>query len=126
MSGQATLLSIGSVVVFLWGAGHILPTRSVVAGFGELSSDNTRIITMEWLIEGVTLCFVGALVALVAAILGPLDAGTHLVARAAAAMLIVLAVISAYTGARTAVLPMKLCPYVKGAVALTFITATIL
>ena len=126
MSGQATLLSIGSVVVFLWGAGHILPTRSVVAGFGELSSDNARIITMEWLIEGVTLCFVGALVALVAAILGPLDAGTHLVARAAAAMLIVLAVISAYTGARTAVLPMKLCPYVKGAVALTFITATIL
>ena len=81
---------------------------------------------MEWLIEGVTLCFVGALVALVAAILGPLGAGTHLVARAAAAMLIVLAVISAYTGARTAVLPMKLCPYVKGAVALTFITATIL
>ena len=106
MSGQATLLSIGSVVIFLWGVGHILPTRSVVAGFGELSSDNTRIITMEWLIEGVTLCFVGA--------------------RAAAAMLIVLAVISAYTGARTAVLPMKLCPYVKGAVALTFITATIL
>jgi len=125
MSSQAALLFTGSTVIFLWGVGHILPTRGVVAGFGELSSDNTKIITMEWLIEGFTLCFIGVLVALVAAILGPLDAATHLVARAAAVMLVILATISAFTGARTAVLPMKLCPYVKTAVAAAFFIATV-
>jgi len=125
MSSQAALLFIGSAIIFLWGVGHILPTRNVVAGFGELSPDNTRIITMEWLIEGFTLCFIGVLVALVAAILGPLDAATHLVARAAAAMLLILAAISAFTGAQTAVLPMKLCPYVKTAVAVAFFIATV-
>lgn len=125
MSSQAALLFTGSTIIFLWGVGHILPTRGVVAGFGELSSDNTKIITMEWLIEGFTLCFIGVLVALVAAILGPLDAATHLVARAAAVMLLILATISAFTGARTAVLPMKLCPYVKTAVAAAFFIATV-
>ena len=116
MSIQATLLFIGSAVIFLWGVGHLLPTRNVVAGFGELSSDNTKIITMEWLIEGFTLCFLGVLVALVALILGPLGAATHLVARATAAMLLIMATVSAFTGARTAVLPMKLCPYIKTAI----------
>ena len=125
MSIQATLLFIGSAVIFLWGVGHLLPTRNVVAGFGELSSDNTKIITMEWLIEGFTLCFLGVLVALVALILGPLGAATHLVARATAAMLLIMATVSAFTGARTAVLPMKLCPFIKSAVALMFLIATV-
>ena len=125
MSIQGVLLFIGSAVIFLWGVGHLFPTRNVVAGFGELSSDNTKIITMEWLIEGFTLCFLGVLVALATSILGPVDAATHLVARATAAMLLILATISAFTGARTSVLPMKLCPYVKSAVALAFIVATV-
>ena len=125
MSIQAALLFIGSAVIFLWGIGHIIPTRNVVAGFGELSPDNTKIITMEWLLEGITLCFLGVLVALVALILGPLDAATHLVARATAAMLLLMATISAFTGARTAILPMKLCPYIKSAVAVAFLLATV-
>jgi len=118
------LLYIGSAVIFLWGVGHLAPTRNVVAGFGEISSDNTKIITMEWLIEGLTLCFIGVLVALFAAILGPSSAATNLVARAAGVMLLLLATVSAFTGARTAVLPMKLCPYIKSAVALAYLVAT--
>jgi hypothetical protein len=120
------LLYIGSAVIFLWGVGHLVPTRNVVADFGEISLDNTRIITMEWLIEGLTLCFLGGLVALFASVLGPSDSATNLVARAAGAMLLVLATVSAFTGARTAALPMKLCPYVKSAVALAFFVATFL
>jgi hypothetical protein len=121
---QAILLFIGSGVIFLWGVGHLVPTRDVVAGFGDISSDNTKIITMEWLIEGFVLCFLGVLVALSASILGPTDTATHLVARAAGAMLLLMATVSAFTGARTAVLPMKLCPFVKSAVALAFLIAT--
>jgi hypothetical protein len=120
------LLYSGSVVIFLWGVGHLVPTRNVVADFGEISLDNTRIITMEWLIEGLTLCFIGVLVVLFTSVLGPSDSATNLVARAAGAMLLVLAGVSALTGARTAVLPMKLCPYVKSAVALVFFVATFL
>lgn len=126
MTLQAMLLYSGSVVIFLWGVGHLVPTRNVVADFGEISLDNTRIITMEWLIEGLTLCFIGVLVVLFTSVLGPSDSATNLVARAAGAMLLVLAAVSALTGARTAVLPMKLCPYVKSAVALAFFVATFL
>jgi hypothetical protein len=124
MAIQAVLLYIGSVVIFLWGAGHLAPTRNVVADFGDISADNKKIITMEWLIEGITLCFLGVLVALSASLLGPLSSATQLVARAVGVMLLLLATVSAFTGARTAVLPMKLCPFVKTAVALAFLTAT--
>jgi hypothetical protein len=48
------LLYIGSVIIILWGVAHIIPTKSVVAGFGSLSIDNFRIITMEWVAEGLT------------------------------------------------------------------------
>jgi len=125
MGVQAALLYVGSLVIFLWGVGHLIPTRNVVADFGELSADNTKIITMEWLIEGITLCFLGVLVAATAWIHGPDDLATDLVARLTAAMLLVLATVSAFTGARTSVLPMKLCPFVKSGVALTFFVSTI-
>jgi hypothetical protein len=44
---------IGAGLTLLWGSAHLFPTKSVVRGFGEISVDNRRIITMEWLIEGV-------------------------------------------------------------------------
>ena len=124
MAIQAVLLYVGSVVIFLWGVGHIVPTRNVVADFGDITSDNKKIITMEWLIEGLTLCFLGVLVALSASILGQSSSATQLVARAVAVMLLLLATVSGFTGARTAVLPMKLCPVVKTAVAVAFLVAT--
>ena len=126
MAIQAVLLYVGSAVIFLWGVGHLAPTRNVVADFGDISADNTKIITMEWIIEGLTLCFLGVLVAISASVLGPVGPATRLVARAAAVMLLLLATVSAFTGARTAVLPMKLCPVVKTSVALAFLVATFL
>jgi len=121
---QTTLLFAGSAVIVLWGIGHLVPTRSVVAGFGALSADNARILTMEWVIEGLTLCFLGLLVAAVTVRIGADAAATALVARLAALMLLVLAAVSALTGARTSILPMRLCPYVKSAVALAYLAAT--
>jgi len=123
---QSTLFWTGSVAIFLWGIGHLIPTRNVVAGFGELSPDNRRIITMEWIAEGLTLCFAGALTGFFVFALGAEHAATHLAARASAVMLMILAAVSAFTGARTAILPMKLCPYIKTTVAVLFIVATCL
>ena len=41
------LLYIGSVLPMLWGISHLFPTKNVVKGFGDISLDNQRIITME-------------------------------------------------------------------------------
>jgi hypothetical protein len=125
MDLQAALAYVGSAVVFLWGIGHLMPTRGIVEGFGDVGHDNRMIINMEWIIEGVTLCFLGVLVAVTASILGPGNAATSLVTRLGALMLLVLAAISAFTGARTSVLPMKLCPIMKSVVALVFLLSTL-
>ncbi len=120
------LLYVGSGVIFLWGIGHIIPTRSVVKDFGEISKDNRLIITMEWIAEGLTLCFIGILVALVTVFGGLDNEVTHIVIRASAVMLIVLAFLSSATGARTSIMPMRLCPRIKAGVALLFVLGTVL
>ena len=55
------LLYLGALLPLGWGIAHLSPTKAVVAGFGEISIDNRRIITMEWITEGVALIFLGAL-----------------------------------------------------------------
>ena len=62
---QIALLYLGAALTALWGISHLFATRGVVAGFGEISDDNRHIITMEWIVEGVSLIFVGLLVAVV-------------------------------------------------------------
>jgi hypothetical protein len=106
------LMEAGGAISILWGAAHIFPTRSVVAGFGVLSTDNRRILIMEWVAEGLTLIFIGVLVLLVCRNAG-MEASARLVVRAIAVMLTAMAALTAATGARTGVLPMRLCPFVK-------------
>jgi hypothetical protein len=121
-----TLLYVGSVVIMVWGIAHIIPTKSVVSGFGAISADNKKIITMEWIAEGLSLCFIGLLVLLVTA-LG--DSGNNvadIVYRATAAMLFVMAILTLITGARTSVIPIKICPFVKTAVAVLFLLGSLL
>ena len=122
---QSVLLNAGAAISFLWGLGHLMPTRNVVADFGEISADNRRIITMEWILEGLTLSFLGVLVALVVHLVGVGQPATVIVARACAAMLFLMAGVSAATGARTSVLPMKLCPIVKSVAAGLMVAGTL-
>jgi hypothetical protein len=112
---------IGSVIIFVWGVGHVIPTRSIVAGFGELAPDNRRILVMEWVAEGLTLCFLGVLAALVVGVGGLAHPAGRVTVRAAAGMLFVLAGLSAATGAKTSIGPMKACPIVKSVVALLYL-----
>ena len=117
------LVYVASAFIFVWGVGHLIPTRSVVAGFGELGPDNRRIITMEWVAEGLTLCFIGVLGALVVLVDGLTSVVGRVVLRAAAGMLFVMAGLTAATGARTSVGPMKACPVIKAAVAAAYVAA---
>ncbi len=111
-------------MIFLWGAAHVAAARGVVAGFGDLTPDNRRIITMEWVAEGLALCFVGVLV--VATRLWAGGGAGRVVYLASAAFLLVLAALSSFTGARTRIVPMKLCPYIKTAATAAFVLGTFL
>ena len=119
------LLYVGSIVITLWGIAHLIPTRSVVNGFGSISEDNKRIITMEWAAEGLALCFIGVLVLLVTALGGVQNTASHVVFRTSAAMLLIMAVWTALTGAKTAVIPIKVCPFVKTTVAILFLVPSL-
>jgi hypothetical protein len=108
------LLYIAAALTGVWGIAHLFATRGVVTGFGELSADNRRIITMEWVVEGVALLSVGALVAAVT-VAGSGSAAASAAYAVAVATLLVLAVVSLFTGFRIAFLPFRLCPLIFAA-----------
>ena len=117
---------VGAVVLVAWGGAHILPTRGVVAGFGALSPDNRRILVMEWVAEGLALIFIGVTAGLVWWQGGPTDRIAVLVLRACGGMALVMAVWTAFTGGRTKIIPIKICPLVKTASAACFILPTLI
>ena len=109
---MSSLLSyLGAGVVCAWGIAHLVPTRNVVAGFGDISRDNRHIITMEWIVEGVSLLFIGVLVIVVTA-LDPAAAVSQAVYLVSVAGLIALALVSLFTGFKIRFLPFRLCPLV--------------
>lgn len=105
------LLYLGSGLTVIWGVAHLFPTKSVVQGFGEISIDNKRIITMEWIIEGLALIFIGVLVA-AATVIDPSNTVATAVYFISALMLLVMAVVSLFTGFKISFLPFKLCPFI--------------
>ena len=104
---------IGSVIIILWGIAHIIPAKPIVKGFGAISEDNKKVLTMELIAEGLTLIFLGALPVLVAALAGSQGGLAFIVYLACAVMLLVMAILTLMTGARTAVIWYKICPIVK-------------
>ena len=120
------MLYIGSIVITLWGIAHIVPTKSVVTDFGPISEDNKRIITMEWIAEGLTLCFIGLLVLFITILDGSQNPVSLNVYRISAVMLIIMAGLTLLTGARTSIVPIKICPLVKTTVAILFFLGSVL
>lgn len=105
------LAYIGAGFTTLWGVAHLFPTRNVVAGFGEVSEDNRNIITMEWIVEGVALIFIGALVVTVT-VVDPTSPVTRAVYWLAFIGLNALSVVSLFTGFKVNFIPFKLCPVI--------------
>jgi hypothetical protein len=118
------LLYIGSAIIIVWGIAHIVPAKSVVNGFGSISQDNRRIITMEWVAEGLTLCFIGLLVLIVTLVAGSGSLASDIVYLVSAIMLFVMAIWTLATGARTSIIPIKVCPAVKTIVAILFLVGS--
>jgi hypothetical protein len=109
----------------IWGVAHLFPTKSVVDGFGEITIDNKRIITMEWIIEGVFLIFIGLLCAGVTFLNLPSIISNY-VFILSSVTLFMLAIISLFTGFRVNFLPYKLCPIIFSLSAILIIIGTLL
>jgi hypothetical protein len=119
------LLYTGAAIITIWGIAHIVPTKNVVNGFEPISQDNKRIITMEWVAAGFAQIFIGLLVFLVTIIAGSGTEPSKIVYWASATALVALAVLGAFTGARTPILPMKLCPIIESAVAVLLVLGVV-
>ncbi len=119
------LLFLGAALTGLWGISHLFPTSSVVKGFGSISADNREIITMEWIVEGVSLIFIGLLVATVTFIdhTGMVSNAVFVVSTIG---LLVLAAVSAFTGFKVNFLPFKLCPVIFSASAALILAGALL
>lgn len=103
------LIYAGAILPAIWGVAHLFPTSSIVKGFGELSDDNRRIITMEWIIEGLALIFIGVLVCTVTIVdFGSVATGA--VYWLSFGILNILSIVSLFTGSRIAFLPFRICP----------------
>ena len=103
------LAYIAAALIGAWGVAHALATKRVVAEFGQVTGDNRRILVQEWLAESFTMWGVAALVVAVTAT--PVAAQVSaIVYHVAAGLLLALAGLTAFTGARTPVIWFKVCP----------------
>jgi hypothetical protein len=119
------LVYIGSAIIIAWGIAHLVPTRTIVSGFGEISDDSKKILTMELLAEGFTLIFLGVLPMVFTVLSGPQGKPADIVYLACGAMLLLMAIITLLTGARTSEIPYKICPVIKTGVAILFILGSV-
>ncbi|HUU74756.1 MAG TPA: hypothetical protein VMW63_01560 [Methanoregulaceae archaeon] len=120
------LLYSGSFILILWGVAHIFAFRAVLFGFEDIPPDNLRIFTMEWMGGGMTLIFVGALAALVTFSGEAATTTASLVYTASGIMLLAHSGLTAVTGARTPLLPLKVCPLITGICAALFFSGALL
>lgn len=109
-----TLLLTGSAMIAFWGVMHLVKTGPVVDGFKPLTDDNRYVFTMEWILEGVTLVFVAALVSVTTVWGSSTEFGSMIVYRMSAILLLVMAAVSLRTGAKASPLPYKLCAPIFG------------
>ena len=121
---STTLAYVAAAVVAIWGLAHVIPTRQVVAGFGAISADSRRIITQEWLAEGLAMWGIAAFVISATAAAGSGDLRVW-VYRVAAALLVTVGALTAATGARTTVVWFKICPAVMAVAAGLLLAASL-
>lgn len=119
------LLGLACVVMVSWSVGVFIATHCLVGGFGDILPDNRRIITMEWLGEGITLLAIAAFVA-TASILDAASVVALGVYSVAVISLVVLAVLALSTTFRIRFLPHRLRPFVFGLAAVLIAAGALL
>jgi len=106
------LIHIGAIMVIFWGIAHLISTMGVIKNFGEISRDNRLIITMEWIMEGLTMIFIGLLITLITLLGGASNPVSIYVYWISIVMLFIMAIVSLLTGARVNFPPYRMCPII--------------
>ena len=109
-----------AAIIGAWGIAHLANTKGVLESFEPMSVDTRRVVAMEWIMEGLTLAFVAALVVIITVLAAPNATASTIVYRASAVMLLVMATVSLFTGARVSFWAYKLCPVVFTAASAAF------
>ena len=121
---SAVLAYVSAALIAAWGVAHAIPTRQVLAGFSPITPDNRRIIQQEWLAEAITMWGLAAVI-IAATAAGGTNADVRAwVYRAVSALLIALAALTAFTGARTPVIWFKICPVLLSITAAMLLAAS--
>jgi len=112
MNIRKKLILFGGLITIIWGIAHLIPTSSIVKGFGNIPADNANIITMEWITEGLTLIFIGFLTIVVTILSDSPNKVAKAVYLLTFVMLVAMSVLSLFTGFKVDFLPYKLCPVI--------------
>ncbi len=120
----AVLAYVAAGIAGVWGVAHVLPTARVVHGFSDTSHDNRLVIVQEWIAEAMTMWFIAAVVVIVTAEGNSQLALADWIYRTSAIMLLAVAVLTATTGARTAVIFFKICPVLLSVTAALLLAAS--
>ncbi len=118
------LAYIAAALIAVWGIAHAVPTKKVVAGFGPITADNRRVLTQEWLAESLTMWGMAALVVAITATPAAIQVAP-IVYGIVAGLLVALAVVTAFTGARTPIVWFKVCPALLTTSAALLVAASI-
>ena len=102
------LIYIGSAIIILWAIAHLIPTKTILKSYEPISGDNKKILAMEWIVDGLALIFLGMLPLLVTILGDPQSYTADIVYIASAVMLLVMAVLTLFTGTRTCVIWYKI------------------
>ncbi len=107
------LIYPGAIITIAWGIYHVFPTKKLRAAIDKKKWESREILFMEWILEGITLIFIGSLVLAVYTSEGGADTAAHIVYRGSGIMLAVMATWTLITGAITSFRPLQICPFVK-------------
>lgn len=100
VSVQSVWFTYGAGILSLaLGIAYVATSRAVTRDFKLVLSDHRRVLAMALVNQGLALCFIGILVIL-AAVMGKRGMMVNIVEWASAAMLFVLAFVTAGTGGR--------------------------
>ncbi len=114
------MIYVGSTLIILWGLAHLIPTKTLIEGFANLTSDNKKIFFVEWLAEGLSQCFIGIMVLIVSYVAGTDKTGCKLVYLLSSAMLFALSILSFATKGKSSLKALRVCPFIE------FLAATLI
>jgi hypothetical protein len=120
------LVYAGSILLIIWGIIQAYPAKSRSKVIGELTGDNNKIVSMEWIAEGVTFILIGILVITVTYIAGAEKVGSKSVYRSSSVMLLILTLWSLSKISSKWTKSMKACLIIKSTVALIYFVGVVI